>query len=73
MISRPYNHTIICVFMCCAGSKDNISAVVVQLPGAKIAAPDVSGSTPSATSVSLRPVDDEEASIDMGSPPDKDL
>lgn len=73
MISRSYNHTIIFVFLCCAGSKDNISAVVVQLPGAKIAATDISGSTPSATSVSLRPVDDEEASIDIGSPPDKDL
>jgi hypothetical protein len=73
MTLRSYNHTIICVLMCCAGSKDNISAVVVQLPGAKIAAPDISGSTPSATSVSLRPVDDEEASIDLESPPDTDL
>ena len=64
---------IYCDLTCCTGSKDNISAVVVQLPGAKIAATETPGRTSSVTSVSMRPSDDEEASIDIGSPPDKDL
>lgn len=64
---------IYCDLTCCTGSKDNISAVVVQLPGAKIAATETPGRTSCVASNSMRPHDDDEASIDIGSPPDKDL
>lgn len=50
------------------GSKDNISVIVVKLPGAKITIPPEHNES-SSTSTK----DDDENMREMGSPPDRDL